>query len=453
MYKYKRNRFRDHCKKHLVLAYPIMISQLSHISIVVADNIMISWLGTIPLAAGALANSVMWPFFSLGIGVSYGMTSLVAAANARGNYRKVAQVFKHALLINFATSLLLCSLLMLGTPLLHHMGQTPAVALLSEPYLWITTLSLIPLMIFQTFREYTEGLSFTKEAMYINVACSLINVLLNYLLIYGKLGIPPMGLNGAGWATLISRIIMALMMGSYVFSSAKLRNRITGFNFKGLIPAYFIKIIQIGLPTGLEFTLESIAYTLSMIMVGWMGAETQAAHMIAVNLDAISLIVVWGIALATTIRVGNQFGLRNFSTLRSVGFIGYMMGGVFMLLTSLVFLLSSEVLPSLYTAEVSVLNIAAPLVIILGIFQVPNGAGAIGVSALRGIEDTSMPFFITIITYCLLGIPLSYLLCFQCSWGVQGVWWGLGLGKVCAACIMLYRFHQKSNKLLAVKER
>ena len=442
---------RIHFKEHLVLALPIMISQLSHIAIVVADNVMVGWLGAMPLAACALANSLLWPFFALGIGVSYGMTPLVAAADARQNYKKTTKLLKHSLVINLGFAMFFCMAIVVGSPLLHHIGQTPAVASLAEPYLWIAAVSLVPFMLFQTFREYAEGLSFTKEAMYINLFCSLINILLNYVLIYGKLGLPTMGLVGAGWATLISRILMAGMMAGYVFKARKLKRCLVGFSLKGFLRPYFVKIIHIGFPAGLEFTLESVAYTLSMIMVGWIGAEIQAAHMIIVNLTSVSFVAVWGIALATTIRVGNQFGLRNFPTLRMVGFVGFVLGSALMLLATLVFLGGHRLLPSFYTDEQAVLEVATSLLVIAGILQLSDGIGAIGVSALRGMEDTTVPFFITTVSHWLLGIPLAYVLCFPCAWGVQGLWWGLGISKLLASLAMLWRFDRKSVRLLNLK--
>ena len=444
----KPKPLQAHLKEHLVLALPIIISQLSHIAIVVADNVMVGWLGATPLAACALANSLAWPFFDLGIGISYGMTPLVAAADAQKDYKKTTKVLQHALVINLSFALVFCAVILLSSPLLHHLGQNPAVVHLAQPYFMLIGLSLIPLMLFQTFREYTEGLSLTKEAMYINLFCSLLNILLNYVLIYGQLGFPTLGLNGAGWATLISRMLMACMMGGYVFGAPQLRERIVYFNLKGFIRPYFVKIMRIGFPTGLEFTLESVAYTLTMIMVGWIGATTQAAHMIAVSLASVSWIAVGGIALATTIRVGNQLGLHDFSTLRTVGFVGFALGGVLMLVATLVFLGGYQMLPHFYTNERAVLDIAASLLIIVGVLQWSDGLSAIGVSALRGMEDTTIPFFITTVSHWFLGIPLAYVLCFTLAWGVQGLWWGLGMSKLLAAMAMLWRFDRKSKSLI-----
>jgi MATE family multidrug resistance protein len=437
--------YKQQLKDHLILAYPIMISQLSHISIGVADNIMVGRLGALPLAASSLANSFFWPFFALGLGLTYGMTPLIAAADAKKDYRKTATILKHALVINTTFGIVFCLLLFIASPLLYHLNQAPGVASLAEPYLWIILVSLIPAMLFQTFREYAEGLSFTKEAMYINVFCSLLNVLLNYIFIYGKLGLPAMGMNGAGWATLISRMVMALVMGLYVFLAPKLRQRTVGFNLKGFIPAYFAKIFHIGVPTGLEFTLQSTVFALTVVMVGWMGAHTQAAYMIATNLYSISFVAVWGIAIATSIRVGNGFGAQDWPQLRQAGTTGFILSSLFMLVSSLIFAIGYNYLPTFYTNEIEVIQIAAPLVAIAGFFQLTDGINAVGISALRGMQDTKIPFFISTTLHWLVGLPLGYLLCFTLGWGVQGLWWALGIAPALSAFAMAIRFYKKTN--------
>ncbi|MEL6152614.1 MAG: MATE family efflux transporter [Bacteroidota bacterium] len=442
------SNLRTQFKQHLVLALPIMISQLSHMSVAVADNVMVGRLGAFPLAACALANSALWPFFGLGMGISYALTPLVAAADASKHYKKATNVLKHSLVINLVFAAFFSTALMLATPVLHCISQTPTVSTLAAPYLRLLALSLIPFMLFQTFREYTEALSFTREAMYIDIGCSLVNVLLNYVLIYGKLGFPAMGLLGAGWATLVSRILMALVMVSYVLGAPKLRKRIVGLNCKGFLGPYFAKIIRIGLPTGLEFALDGIAYTATMVMVGWIGVTAQAAHTVAANLTTISMVAIWGIALATTIRVGNQWGLRNFVALRTAGFVGFALGGILALVAAGIFLGGRHVLPGLYTAESEVLSIASVLLIVVGIQQLSDSADGIGVCALRGIEDTTMPFIITVLSRWLLGVPLAYILCFSLAWGVKGLWWGLFVGKLISALAMLWRFDRKSRRLL-----
>jgi MATE family multidrug resistance protein len=432
-------------KDYLILAYPIMISQLSHISIGVADNIMVGQLGALPLAAASLANSFFWPFFALGLGLTYGMTPLIAAADAKRNYRKTATILKHALVINGIFGVVFCILLLPSSSVLYHLDQAPGVASLAEPYLWIILISLIPVMFFQTFREYAEGLSFTKEAMYINIFGSFLNVLLNYVFIHGKLGFSPMGLNGAGWATLISRILMAIIMGVYVFVAPKLKQRTIGFNLKNFMPGHFAKILHLGIPTGLEFTLQSAAFAVTVIMAGWMGAHTQAAYMIATNLYSVSFVAVWGIAIATSIRVGNQFGVRDFPKLRQEGTTGFILASLFMLVASLVFAIGYNYLPTFYTDEIEVIKIAAPLVAIAGLFQLTDGINAIGISALRGMQDTKIPFLISTAIHWLIGLPLGYVLCFTLSWGVQGLWWALGIAPALSAVAMAIRFYHKSK--------
>ncbi len=439
--------FKQQLQEHLVLAYPIMISQISHISIGVADNIMVGRLGPHPLAAAALANNLFWPIFALGLGLSYGITPLVAAADAKQNYKKTATILKHALVINLSFAIIFGTMLFIGIPILDHLDQDSTVISLAKPYLTIILVSLIPVMIFQTFREYAEGLSFTKEAMYINICCSGLHILLNYILIYGKLGFPAMGLNGAGWATLVSRVIMALVMGVYVLMAPKLRQRTIGFNLKNMIPAYFTKILRIGMATGLEFALQAIVFTLTLVMVGWIGVETQGAYMIAANLYSISFVIIWGVALATTVRVGNQFGVRNFPGMWQAGLTGFMLGSICALSASLVFILGYKYLPTFYTDDHNVLQIVAPLVVLSGVFQLTDGINAIGISALRGMEDTTVPFVISTILHWIIGLPLGYWLCFHLGWGVQGLWWALGIAPALSAVAMAIRFYQKTRRV------
>ena len=439
---------RTHFRQHLLLALPIMISQLSHISASVSDSVMVGWLGATPLAASALTNGILWPFLALGMGISYGMTPLVAAADAREDYTETTQVLKHSLLINMGYALIFGTALILAAPLLHYAGQAPSVATLAVPYFRIVAFSLFPFMLFQTFREYAEALSFTREAMYINVGCSLVNIVLNYLLIYGKLGCTPMGLSGAGWATLISRTLMGLSMMGYVFGAPKLRQRLVAFRLKDFVPSYLTKIIRIGLPAGLECSVDGLACTATMVMAGWVSVEAQAAHTIAGNLTSVSGVIIWGIGLSTTIRVGNQVGLRNVAALRTAGFVGFGLGAALALVATIVFLGGRSVLPGFYTDDSVVLGIASTLLIVVGIQQLSDSADGVGVCALRGIEDTAIPLMITLVSRCLLGIPLTYILCFVCGWGVEGLWWGLFMAKLIAGMTLFRRFDRKSREVV-----
>jgi MATE family multidrug resistance protein len=189
-----------------------MLSQLGHILVSVADSVMVGQLGAVPLAAVSLSNGIFSLVMMFGIGLSMAMTPLIAAAEGDHNQKKEAFIFRNALFINLSAGLLLCAIIVVASPLLRYFNQPEAVVNLTLPYLRILAISLIPLLFFQSFKQYAEGLSFTRTAMFITIGANLLNASLNYVLIYGKFGLPAMGLNGAGWSTLISRIVMGVVM-------------------------------------------------------------------------------------------------------------------------------------------------------------------------------------------------------------------------------------------------
>ena len=442
-------KFKANFWQHFLLAYPIMFGELSYIAIGVADTIMVGWLGAASLAAVGLANSIIWPFFAFCMGVSYGMTPLIAAADAKHHYQKIGKILQNALLINTSLSVLFFAIIAFFSFSLYHVGQPIAVACLAEPYLCLIAASLIPFMLFQTLKQYTEGLSLTKPAMYIHVFCSIVNIVLNYLFIYGKLGIPAMGLQGAGLATLCSRMLMAFLLGGYVWLAPQLKLYIMGCKLNQFSYLYACKILKLGIFIGLEWTFGMASFTVATVMMGWISANAQAAHTVVLSLRAISHIFAWSIGQATTIRIGNQFGMRNRLALRQVGCTGFMLVGIFMMMTTLAFILAKHDLPALYTNDSLVLGTATSLLAIIGWSQLADGAIAIGVCALRGIEDTFSPFVVTMLAYWLVGIPLGYFFAFNLDLDAAGVWWGLSVRSCCAAVALLSIFYYKSKNLFS----
>lgn len=443
--------YKDHFKRNITLAVPVMFSQLGHVMVGVADSIMVGQLGTLPLAAVSLGNGIFAVILMFGIGISFAITPLVAAADGKNNFRKSAKVFKHGFYINLLTGILLFLLTFAGGPILYLLNQPGEVVNLTIPYLDIIALSLIPFMIFQSFKQFAEGLSFTKNAMYITVAANLINVGLNYILIFGKLGFEPMGLRGAGWATFISRVLMAIAMAVYVVKGSKFQQYMKGFRWKGVSKKLTVRMIKLGFPTGMQFVFEVGAFSTALIMVGWLGAQQLAAHQIAINLASISYMMATGISAAATVRVGNQLGKNDIPNLRLAGFTAFIMGIAFMSLTGIIFVVGKSFLPGLYIQEVEVINIASSLVVIAAFFQISDGIQVVGLGALRGIEDVKMPTVIAVIAYWFIGLPFGYFLCFTLQLGARGVWFGLLTGLSMAAIMLSYRFNLLTRRLLKVQ--
>lgn len=426
-----------------------MVSQLGHVMVGVADSAMVGHLGAEPLAAAALGNVIFHLMMTFGIGISYAITPLVAAADGEGNNTMIGKVLRHGTIINITSSIIIVSIVVFGGGVLFHLDQPQDVVIMSIPYLNIITLSIIPLMVFQTYRQFAEGLSFTKHAMFITLGANILNVVLNYILIFGKLGFQPLGLNGAGYATLISRIVMAALMFSFVFFWPHFKAyRNEGFRIGHYTRSLFRRMLRIGLPAGFQFVFEVSAFGFAAIMVGWFGAKALAAHQIAINLAAISYMMATGLSAAATIRVGNQLGRNDIPVLRTAGFTIFFMTVIFMSIWAVIFISGRNFLPTLYIDDQSVIQIAASLLVVAGFFQISDGVQVVGLGALRGLADVKIPTLVTFLAYWIFALPLGYLLGFTFDFGVIGIWIGLLAGLSISGILLFTRFHHLTKKML-----
>lgn len=440
--------YKYHIRPNFLLAYPVMLSMLGQVMTGVADSVMIGWTGATPLAASSFANI----FFSIplffGVGVSYAITPLVAQAEGANDPLKIIDTLKNGALINLITGLVLVVLIFSVEPFMHSMGQPDDVVTLAIPYLSIIAISIIPTMIFQTYRQFAEGLQRTRVAMIIVIGCNLLNILLNYILIFGKYGFPEMGLNGAGWATLIARIAMALSMMLYVYYGRKFQSYTAGFSIGNYSRSLISKMLHIGLPAGSQFIFEAGAFGLSAIMMGWLGTTALAAHQIAINLATISYMTTSGLGAAATIRVGNFWGQRDKTNLRASAFTMILMAVCLMTAWALLFILGRYFLPSLYINDPAVIELTASLLVIAAFFQLSDGIQVVTAGALRGLQDVKIPSMLIFVSYWVIALPLGYWLAFPMKLGSNGIWIGLFVGLTLTAGAMVVRFNRLSNKKL-----
>ena len=444
-----KQNYIEHLKKNFFLAYPVMLSQLGHMMVNVADSVMVGQLGALPLAGASLANVIFHLLLMFGIGVSYAVTPLVAAADGADDKKKSGELLKHALLINTITGIILFIIISVGGRGLYYLNQPQDVVDMALPYLNIVTLSLIPLMLFQTFRQFAEGLSYTKQAMIIVIGSNLVNVVLNYIFIYGKLGMEPMGLNGAGWASFIARVILAIWIAVYIYMGHNFRPYRPGFAIGRYSKMMLRKLLSLGLPAGFQFIFEVGAFGFAVIMIGWIGTEALAAHQIAINLAAISYMMASGLSAAATVRVGNQLGQKDIPSLRAAAFTIYGMVVVFMAFCATVFITGRYFLPSLYIDNADVIQTASTLLIIAGFFQISDGVQVVSLGALRGLADVKIPTALTFVAYWVLALPLGYYLGFKLEMGAEGVWYGLLIGLSIVAVVMFWRFNFLTKRLAA----
>ena len=434
-------------KATFLLAYPVVISQLGHIMVGVVDTAMVGQIGTIEQAAVALSNSLYTLVLVFGLGVSYGITPLVAAADSSKNHSENAALLKHSIIINTVLGILLFALLIAISPVLNLFNQKQEVVDLAIPFLNVMMLGMIPLCIFSGFKQFTEGLSFTRIAMLITIGANLLNVLLNYLMIFGHWGFPEMGLMGSCWASFISRVIMAFAMFYYVYYNKHFKIYWQGFTFRNVSKELTRKILGIGIPSGLQWVFEVGAFAFAVVMIGWISPDAQAAHQIALSIAASTYMMASGLSAAASVRVGNQLGLKSREGVRTAGFSAFVMVLAFMSLMAILFILFQHFLPTLFSKESNVISIATSLIVIAAFFQISDGIQVVGLGALRGVKDVKIPTIITLIAYWAIGLPMSYVFGFQMDLGVEGIWYGLSLGLTIAAVFLLWRFNYVSKRI------
>lgn len=429
---------------------PIVVSQLGHTLAHLADSVIVGhFAGTIQLAAVSLVNSLFMLILVLGMGLAYGLTPLIAQESGRKNYEECGKLLSNSLIINFFISLLLYAFVHFGTLLIiDHIGQSPEVVAYAKPYLGLLGFSIIPLMIFQTFKQFAEGLGFTKQAMFVSIWGNVINIVLGVIFVKGMFGIAPMGVKGVGWSTLIDRTVMAIVMSIYVLRSPIFKVYIKQFKVAFFDKVRAFKIIKIGGPVALQYSFEISAFSGAAILIGTIGAVEQAAHQVAINLASITYMMASGIASAATIKTGNNFGKSNFIDLRRSAIASYHVILLFMAITALFFILANNFLPFLYTEDNAVISIAAQLLIIAGFFQLFDGTQVVGLGVLRGIGDVNVPTIITFVAYWVIGIPLGYLLGIKLDMGVNGIWYGLTFGLLTASILLFLRFQNKTRVLV-----
>lgn len=436
--------------KTLSLAYPVIIGQLGLIMMGVIDSIMVGELGAVPLAAASLSNSLIFLVLIIAIGNAVAVTPLIAILVGAKKLDECGIYFRQSLLVNLAMGLIVFLIILAGVNFLHLLGQSFEVQFRTKSYMIIIGLSIFPQMIFQTYKQFIEGLSIMRPAMVITLAANLVNVFANWVLIFGNLGFPRLELDGAGWATFISRMFMAISLMIFVMRNKRFKIYDVTFHFRSINIPVIKKILSVGLPSGFQYFFEVGAFSFAVIMIGWIGPNELAAHQIAISLASVSFMGVLGISQAGGILVGNAVGEQNVNLVRKNGFIVILLGMIWMSTSGLVFITFRNYLPYIYIRDEAVIQIASQLLVIAALFQLSDGIQAVGIGILRGLTDVKGPTLITFIAYWIISLPIGYTLGFTLNLGVVGVWIGLLIGLSCSALMLAIRFNYKSRELVKI---
>ena len=445
---------------NLKLAYPVILGMLGHTVVAFVDNEMVGQLGTAELAAVSLANSFMFIAMSLGIGFSTAITPLVAKADGEGNFHYGKSTFKHGFFLCVILSFLLFFGVFLSKPILYVMQQPQEVVELAIPYLNLVAASLIPLTVFQSFKQFSDGMSMTKYPMIATLIANIINVVLNYLFIFGKFGFPELGIVGAAIGTLVSRIIMVFYLWFLLLRNNKTRPYLLDLNFLNLSKEMINKLFNLGFPSAMQMFFEVAIFTAAIWLSGILGKNPQAANQIALNLSSMTFMVAMGLSVVAMIRVGNQMGLNKYAELRRIAFSIFLIAILFAIIFASLFLIFNDILPKLYLDfddpskifdNYEVLEIAKTLLIIAAIFQISDTIQVIALGALRGMQDVLIPTLITFISYWVIGFPISYYLSMYTEYKSTGIWIGLLAGLTASGLLLFIRFNHLSNKMILTK--
>lgn len=426
-------------KKNLSLAFPVILSQVGQVSVSLVDNMMVGHKGTTELAAASFSNSIFMVGMLMGMGICMGLTPVVGKYFGQKNESQLGAYLKNGLFIHSIVAVVLVGLMCGVAFLLGYMGQPEEVSALAFPYFLVLVASIIPLLLFYSFKQFLEGLGNTKIAMVITLVSNLVNVVFNYLLIFGKFGFPEMGLLGAGISTLISRWLMPFMLLIYMVRHGEFVHLLQIARRASLQWSKIKELLSIGFPIGTQIVIEVLTFSVGAVMMGWIGTAQLAAHQIALGMASFTYMISLGVGAATTIHVSHEHGVRNYALIRRMIVASLHLVVLFMSVMGLLFVLLRFQLPRLFTSDSEVILIAGGLLIIAALFQVFDGLQVTLLSALRGLSDVRMPMFIAFLSYSVIGLPISYLCAFIFNFGATGIWLGFLFGLIAAAFLFRYR--------------
>lgn len=442
---------------NIKLAYPVILGMLGHTLIGIVDNIMVGNLGSTELAAVSLGNSFIFIGMSIGIGFSTAITPIIAEADAEKNPAKIRSVFHHGLLLCTLIGVALFILIVLSKPIMYLMHQPEAVVALASPYIDWVAFSLIPVIIYQGYKQFADGLSKTKYSMYSIFMANVVHIFFNYVLIYGIWFFPKLGIIGAALGTVISRIMMVIFMHYLLKYNQELKIYFTKFKFNQIRKKVLNQIINLGFPSAMQMLFEVTLFTAAIWLSGSIGKTSQAANQIALTLATTTFMFAMGLNVAAMIRVSNQKGLNDYKHLIVVARSIFLLAIILEIIFAILFVALHQFLPHLFldmsnasqaTDNAEVIAIAAQLLLVAAVFQISDGIQVVVLGALRGLQDVKIPMYITFVAYWIIGFPISFYLGLYTELKAAGIWIGLLAGLTAAAIFLYIRFERLTKKLV-----
>ncbi|CAH0336663.1 Multidrug resistance protein NorM [Flavobacterium sp. CECT 9288] len=446
---------------NIKLAYPVILGMLGHTLIGIVDNFMVGKLGSTELAAVSLGNSFIFIAMSIGIGFSTAITPLIAEADAEKDNQKIRTTFHHGLLLCTILGLVLFVVTVLSKQVMYIMHQPKEVADLAAPYIDWVAFSMIPVIMYQGYKQFADGLSKTKYSMYAILLANVVHVFFNYVLIYGIWIFPKLGILGAALGTVLSRIMMVVFMHYLLKRNADLKKYFKNFSFKEIKKSILKKIINLGMPSAMQMLFEVTLFTAAIWLSGSLGKNSQAANQIALILASSTFMVAMGLSVTAMIRVSNTKGLNDFKQLIVVARSIFILAILLEIFFAILFVIFHQVLPHFFLnmSDASqlvdnneIIAITSKLLLIAAIFQISDGIQVVVLGALRGLQDVKIPMYITFVAYWVVGFPISYYLGKYTELKAVGIWIGLLAGLTIAALFLYIRFARLTKRLVQQNE-
>lgn len=433
-------------RRNLKIAVPVMFAQIGHASVMLADTIMVGHFGTVELASVSFGSSVFMIGFLFALGLSIGATPLIGKEYAAGGHKRSAVIFQNSILFDVVVSFFLGAFMWVVSCYMDCMGQPEEVWPLAQRYFRISVCSLPFVLLFQSFRQFMEGIGNTKYAMVITLVGNVLNIFLNWVMIFGKFGCPMFGVAGAAYATLISRLFMSIAFILLFFVKKPLVRYFYFFGKKSFSKKEIKGLAYMGIPIGSQMLLETLGMSLSSIMVGWFGAVALASHQIAMNLSSLTFMISGGLASATTIRVSHQIGKKDFHSMRKAGIASTHLSLLFSFICAVVLFVFRSQIASFFTIDPAVLQLSSLLIAIVALYQFGDGYQVVSIGALRGLSDVYAPMVVAIVCYLIVNLSFAYVLAVICGWGVVGVWVAFMIELYLAALLLGIRFYHKTRQ-------
>lgn len=429
-------KYGHNYKSLLKLAIPIIVGQLGGIITGLADTIMVGQHSTQELAAASFVNNVLNAFIIFGTGFSFALTPLVGENLAKAKRYVVSAWLKNGIVANFILSIIIVGILTIIYFNVGHLGQPSELLPLIRPYFLISMVSVIFVMLANSFRQFVEGITDPSVSMWILIIGNALNIFGNYILIYGKFGMPEMGLLGAGYSTLISRIFMFAMFVLVFLLRPSYKVYRKGFMRMWVLPNRLMRVTKLGVPIALQQGLEAATFSLTAIMVGWLGSVELAAHQVVISISTISFTTYLGLGSATAIRTSFYKGANDWQQVRKTTVAGIHLGIIVSTLTCLALYFLRNDISYVFSDDPKVSTIVVLLLPILMLYQYVDGAQIVLANALRGLSDVKSIMWISFVTNFLIAIPAGYLLGFPFGMGIRGIWLAYPIGFVFSVALL-----------------